>query len=162
MKRVITIYDEKVREACAKQRTRWHEKSKEERRENSRDGACEIMPDGLFRKWCENCGNEYVCVNETRHLCEKCHWTKVYGGGYNGMVLFSKKSGGSYVDSTRGMRILSVPCPKCGADAVRKEYKFANARPGVDDGRRHGLHFYLTCESCGLITDWQPVTEAKK
>lgn len=167
-----TALDEALRERCRvhcrENRVRWREKSKEVKKANSRDGACERTPDGLWRKFCENCGEEFLCISESRHLCQKCHWTKVYGGGYPEMV-FGNAGGrgcGGYVeryhagDYKGSVQISHVTCPRCGSDAVRKDYKFQEAKSGAAVKKvRHGLHYYLQCEHCGLITDWQPVVE---
>jgi len=50
----------------------WTDKPVSERKRNSRGGKTVVVDDLQYRKWCENCGQPFLCVNETRQVCDPC------------------------------------------------------------------------------------------
>lgn len=56
----------------------WKDKPKKERKINSQNGRCESIGCFEYRKWCENCAEQFETVNKVRTLCTKCCCAK-YG-----------------------------------------------------------------------------------
>lgn len=61
----------------------WVDKPRSVKNRLSRDGERERIDGLVWKKWCENCGEEFRTVNPTdRVLCSRCHQMKCNGSGY--------------------------------------------------------------------------------
>lgn len=69
-------------------RNGWIEPTQDERKERSKDGAIEKMPDGItVVKWCEACGARYETVNPRKHFCNDCFQKRMEAGLYDNTKL---------------------------------------------------------------------------
>lgn len=126
---------------------KWVDKSKEERKANSRDGHMEVVDEWTWRKWCENCGKPFTTVNESRKLCTDCFHAKCDGGGFKKLLI---GTGGYQAEhENKGVLIESFDCPHCGAPAwIHKTTLPIPKAKVVEGGPKRKPAFYCECRGC--------------
>lgn len=136
----------------------WIDKPRELRRANSRENKRVLIGEETWRKWCENCGNEYETVNEDRKLCDRCHEKKVRGKGYPPLDFGPSKHHGEPTPGKKpGGTVEYFSCPFCGKPAASVYcWTFDRGR-----GSAHDL-FYARCPDCGAVGEYQETIEKAK